>query len=135
MRIRELFEAPEVVDRPPVHQQQEVPLHVPGGATVVILNDPVTPFEVVIEAVVAGTGLSPDEAARRVHHSHREGWSPVASYASVDMAETVASRIEQHARGNTRYDHYRPNIPHQGRRGFNGPWPLACEVMDADQAQ
>jgi ATP-dependent Clp protease adapter protein ClpS len=135
MRIRELFEAPEVVDRPPVHQQQEVPLHVPGGATVVILNDPVTPFEVVVEAVMHGTGLSADETIRRVNHSHREGWSPVASYASVDMAETVASRIEQHARGNTRYDRYRPHIPHQGRQGFNGPWPLACEVMDADQAR
>lgn len=133
MKIRELFESPEVVDRPPVRQQQEVPLHVPGGATVVILNDPVTPYEVVVEAVVAGTGLSADEAARRVHHTHREGWSPVASYASVDMAETVARRIEQHARSNNRYDHYRPYIPYRGRRGYNGEWPLTCEVMDADQ--
>ena len=59
----------------------------------------------------------------------------MASYASRDMAETVANRIEQHARANTNYDHYRPHIPHMGRRGFNGPWPLATEVMDADQAQ
>lgn len=137
MRLRELFEAPEpdvidrppTTDRPPVQQRQEVPLYVPGGATVVIMNDDVTPYEVVIEAVVHGTGLSPAEASRRVNQSHREGWAPVASYGSRDIAETVANRIEQHARSNNRYDHYRPLIP------YNGPWPLAAEVLDADQAQ
>ena len=34
----------EVLDREKVTQKQEVPLHIPGGATVVVLNDHVTPF-------------------------------------------------------------------------------------------
>jgi ATP-dependent Clp protease adapter protein ClpS len=126
MKVREIIiEQPEVVDRPPVRQREEVPLHVPGGATVVILNDPVTPAEVVVEAVVHGTGLSPDEAWRRVNRAHQGGWAPVASYASYDLAETVAERIMAHARNNTNYDHYRQFVRHQG------PWPLTAEVTEA----
>jgi len=128
MRIKEIVkEAGEVVDRPPVKQNQEVPLHVPGGATVMILNDPVTPAEVVIEAVVYGTGLNPGEAERRVRQAHEGGWAPVASYANRDVAETVANKIETHARNNTRYDRYRQYV------GYFEPWPLAAEVMDAEQ--
>ena len=133
MRIQELVEAPvdtdddTVVDRPTVRQRQEVPLYVPGGFTVVILNDPVTPFEVVVEAVVAVTRLSFGEAARRVHHAHGQGWAAVASYSSRDVAEEVAYRIEQHAQNNTDYDHYKRMIPHRG------PWPLTTDVMDASQ--
>jgi ATP-dependent Clp protease adapter protein ClpS len=129
MRLREFIgEAGEVIDRPPVRQPTEqVPLHVPGGATVMILNDDVTPAEVVIEAVMYGTGLPQDEASRRVFRAHQGGWCPVASYASRDMAETVANKIETHARANTRWDRYRPLIP------FNEPWPLTAEVMDAEQ--
>lgn len=125
----------EVIDRPPVHQREEVPLHVPGGSTVIILNDPVTPFEVVVEAVVFGTRLSMDEAIRRVNHTHQNGWAAVASYASRDMAETVANRIEQHARSNTKYDNYRAHIPYQGRVGYYDEWPLTAEVMDAGEAR
>lgn len=136
MNIRELINIveageAEVIDRPPVHQRppeqqrQEVPLHLPGGWTVVILNDPVTPFEVVIEAIVAATRLSPDEAVRRMHKAHTQGWAAVASYASKDMAETIADRIMRHAQSNDRYDRYRPHIP------YHDPWPLHAEVMEA----
>lgn len=133
MRLREITEAEDVIDRTPVKKKEEVPLHVPGGATVVVLNDPVTPFEVAVEAVMAGTGLSEAEATRRMMAAHRGGHAPVASYASRDLAETVANKIEQHARSNKRYDQYRPHIPYMGRSGYTGPWPLSCEVMDADQ--
>lgn len=126
MKIRELFEN-QTIDRSPVQQNQEVPLHVPGGATVMILNDNVTPAEVVIEAVMYATKLSLEEAERRVFQAHTDGWTPVASYASRDVAETVANKIEQHARQNTRYDHYRQFV------GYHEPWPLAAEVMDAEQ--
>jgi ATP-dependent Clp protease adapter protein ClpS len=124
MRLDEI--QPDVIDTPAIHQQ-EVPIHLPGGATVMILNDDVTPAEVVIEAVVYGTGLSPAEAESRVLRAHQGGWAPVASYASRDLAETVANKIETHARNNTRYDHYRQYVNHRG------PWPLSAEVMDAEQ--
>jgi len=126
MRIDEIDQI--VIDRPPVQKKEEVPLHRPGGATVMILNDEYTPAEVVVEAIVAGTGLSPEEAMRRMMKAHTDGWVPIASYATRDMAETVASKIEQHARSNTRYDHYRKYM-----KNFQGPWPLSCEVMDADE--
>jgi ATP-dependent Clp protease adapter protein ClpS len=136
MRLYEITESPidtdddTVIDRPTVRQRQEVPLYVPGGFTVVILNDNVTPFEVVVEAVVAGTRLSPGEAARRVHQAHGQGWAPVASYSNRDIAETVASNIENHAAANTNYDHYKA----MQRPPHRGPWPLTCDVMDAEQA-
>jgi len=124
-----VIDRPPVIDKPPVQQKKEVPLYIPGGATVVIMNDNVTPFEVAVEAVVHGTGLSIDEASRRILNAHRNGWSPVASYGSRDIAETVADKIMSHAQNNNRYDEYRPLIPH------NGPWPLQAEVLDADQSQ
>ena len=117
----------DVLDREKVTQKQEVPLHVPGGATVVVLNDHVTPFEVAVEAVVAGTGLSTGEAAKRMMKAHTQGWAAVASYASKDVAESIAEKIMQHARSNTNYDQYRRFT------GHNGPWPLHAEVMDAEQ--
>ena len=120
-------EADNVIDRPPVKQNKEVPLHVPGGATVMILNDPVTPAEVVIEAIVYGTGLSSAEAFKRMMQAHQGGWAAIAAYGSRDLAETVASKIENHARSNTKYDHYRKIVKH------SGPWPLAVEVMDSQQ--
>lgn len=123
----EVIDRPPVLDRPPVHQHQDVPLHLPGGFTVVILNDPVTPMEVVVEAVVAATRLSPDEAIRRMSRAHTQGWAAIASYASKDMAETIADRIMRHAQNNTKYDHYRPHIP------YNDPWPLHAEVMEAGE--
>lgn len=116
-----------VLDREKVTQKQEVPLHVPGGATVVVLNDHVTPFEVAVEAVVAATGLSESEAAKRMMKAHTQGWAAVAAYANKDVAETIADRIMRHARGNTNYDHYRRLVKH------TGPWPLTAEVMDAEQ--
>jgi ATP-dependent Clp protease adapter protein ClpS len=126
----DLIENAEVVDRPPVRQQQEVPVNLPGGFTVMILNDNMTPAEVVVEAIVASTGLSESEATKRMMRAHRGGWAPIASYASKDMAETVADRMMRHAQQNTNYDHYRRH-PHF--RNFNGPWPLTAEVRDAQQ--
>src|SRR5271167_199009 len=117
----------DVIDRTPTQQRKEVPLHVPGGATVVVLNDKVTPFEVVIEAIMHGTRLSEAEATRRMMAAHKNGWAAVASYGSRDLAETVAHNIEEHAAHNPNYDHYKPHVPHKG------PWPLTCEVLDADQ--
>ena len=117
----------DVLDREKVTQKQEVPLHVPGGATVVVLNDHVTPFEVAVEAVVAATGLSTSEASKRMMRAHTQGWAAVAAYANRDIAETIAAKIMQHARSNTNYDQYRRFT------GHTGPWPLHAEVMDAEQ--
>ena len=126
----EIIENGEVVDRPPVHHQAEVPLHIPGGSTVMVLNDDKTPAEVVVEAIVHGTGMSPEDAFKRMMRAHRGGWAPIAAYSSKDLAETVADRIMRHAQQNTNSDHYRAH-PHF--RNFRGPWPLTVEVMDADQ--
>lgn len=128
MRINELVEEIDL-DDVRVTSRQEVPLYVPGGATVVVLNDNHTPFEVVIEAIVAATNLSEGEAARRMMQAHQQGWSPVASYPTRDIAETVASNIENHAANNDRYEMYKRV------QNWRGPWPLTCDVMDADQAR
>jgi len=96
----------------------------PGGATVVILNDNVTPVEVVIEAIMAATSLSESEAYQKMITAHTGGWSAIKSYPSVDQAETVATNIQVHAENNTRYDHYRASSNHKG------PWPLTTDVMD-----
>jgi len=48
----------------------ELPLQEPGGFTVVLLNDHVTPAEVVIEAVMAATGFSESKAVERVMAAH-----------------------------------------------------------------
>ena len=124
-RYIDIIREAEVLDRERTAQQ--VPLQIPGGVTVVVLNDPVTPFEVAVEAVAAATRLSPEESARRMMAAHRGGWAAVAAYANRDVAETVADRIMQHARANDRYDQYRQYVRHQG------PWPLTAEVMDAEQ--
>lgn len=115
------------IEKPPVVKSKDAPAEVPGGATVMIMNDPVTPAEVVVEAIMYGTGLSKAAAMKRMMHAHRNGWVPIASYANKDIAESVASKIENHASNNKNYDHYRPYVKH------NGPWPLAVEVMDAQQ--
>lgn len=123
----------EIVDTPTRAKVKVAePVYRPGGATVVILNDDYTPFEVVIEAIVASTNLSESEATKRMMAAHNKGWSPIASYASKDVAESVAAKIEAHARSNKNYDHYRQH-PHFKKFG-NGPWKLAAEVMDADAA-
>jgi ATP-dependent Clp protease adapter protein ClpS len=132
MKLSELTDAPEKVLNPTKASEPE-PVYRPGGATVVILNDDYTPFEVVIEAIVASTNLSVSEATKRMHAAHTKGFSPIASYASRDVAETVAENIMKHARANRHYDHYRAH-PHFRRLG-NQPWPLQAEVMDADQAK
>ena len=122
-----LIENNQVLDKPPLKQKEEVPLHIPGGATVMILNDSITPAEVVVEAIVATTGMSPGVAHERMMRAHRGGWAPIASYSNKDIAETVADKIMRHARANTSYDHYRRYVRH------TGPWPLQAEVMDAEQ--
>jgi len=128
MKVYEIFEDVEL-DRPPVVDKEDAPLYVPGGATVVVLNDPTTPFEVVIEAIMAGAGLSKFAATKRMMQAHRGGWSAVASYPTRDIAETIASRIEEHAAANTNYDHYKM------LNGHRGPWALTCDVMDAEDAR
>lgn len=132
MKFRELTEN-EVLTRPPV-QPKEIELDKPGGFNVCVLNDNVTPAEVVVEAIMAAVGLSKDAAMKRMLRAHRKGWHVVATYASKDIAETIADRIMQHAQGNKNYDHYRthPSIPasHPIKK-HNGPWPLTAEVMEA----
>ena len=131
MRIDEL----EIVDRPPVKQPKEIELDKPGGFNVVLLNDSVTPYEVVLEALRSVLGLTEQNAYRRMMRAHRGGWHVVATYASADVAETVAERLMAHCRGNTNYDHYRtmrgiPQYP-RGPGGFQGPWPTQFDVMEA----
>ena len=119
----------QVKDRDPKlkNKPAEVPLHIPGGSTVCIRNDSQTLHTVVVEAVMAGTGLSEGEATKRMNQAHLNGLAPVACYASRDVAESVATKIEQHARNNHRYDNIKP---YAGLK--NGePWPLSCEVLDA----
>jgi ATP-dependent Clp protease adapter protein ClpS len=128
MKIHELTEE-TVLDRPPTTDKQDAPLYIPGGATVVVFNDDNTPFEVVIEAIVAATKLSPSEAAKRMMQAHSQGWSPIASYPTRDIAETVSSNIEHHAAINDRYDEYKII------QNWRGPWPLTCDVMDAEDAR
>lgn len=129
MSIRKLIDLVEgettVLDRPPVQKKEEVPLHIPGGSTVIVLNDNFTPFEVAVEAVVYATGLSAGEAANRMMAAHSGGGAPVACYQSYDIAEAVADKIVQHARNNKDYDHYRQFMT------WKGPWPLHAEVLDA----
>lgn len=130
-RIRKLagLQENEVLDRIRQASKQSAPVHLPGGWTVLVLNDDITPFEVAVEAVMAVIGLPRDEAERRMMAAHRGGGHPVASYASKDVAETKAERIMAHARANRNYDHYR-RYTNRGR-GWNEPWPLHAEVMEA----
>ena len=126
--LNELEVKDPTVKNTPAANTEEIPLNQPGGFNVVILNDPVTPAEVVAEAVAAAVGIDIDVAWERMESAHRSGWAVVATYAQSDIAETVADRIMQHARANRRYDRYRPHIP---PRGYFDPWPLAAEVMEA----
>jgi ATP-dependent Clp protease adapter protein ClpS len=138
----------DILDKERVTQKQEVPLHAPGGAggriggkqgvaaaapggaTVVVFNDNITPYEVAVEAIASATGLSEAEAASRMMKAHTQGWAPVAAYANKDVAESVADKIMRHAQQNTGYDHYRS---HPQLKNFRGPWPLHAEVLDAQQ--
>lgn len=102
----------------------------PGGYTVVILNDGLTPAEVVVEAISSATGLSESEAYSKMMSAHKGGWAAIKSYPTLDIAETVADKIMRHAGNNTKYDHYR-SLPHFKK--FSGPWPLHAEVLDSSQ--
>lgn len=113
-----------VIDRPVV-APTETPTDKPGGATVILLNDPVTPFQVVQEALMYGAALSSSEAAAVMMKTHNKGWFPVATYASADLATTVAEKIMTHARNNKGHEGYRRILNH------TGPWPLTADVMDA----
>lgn len=133
-RLAGLQEA-EVLDRPPVKQPQEIELDKPGGFNVVLLNDKVTPYEVVVEALMSVLGLSHQGAMKRMMRAHRGGWYVVATYASSDVAETMADRLTMHCRSNKNYDRYRsmPGVPRypNGPGGYQGPWPTTFEVMEA----
>jgi ATP-dependent Clp protease adapter protein ClpS len=135
MRFKEFISELEVVDRPPAKSTKEIPMNKPGGFNVVLLNDKITPGEVVIDAVMSVLGLSSAEATRRVMKAHKGGWHVVATYASADVAETKAELLMAHCRGNKNYDHYRtmPGIPKypNGPGGFHGPWPTTFDVMEA----
>ena len=130
MRIHEVITEAEVMEPVKTPQAKEKPADKPGGFTVMILNDGMTPAEVVIEAIVSATGMSSDDAFSKMMRAHQGGWAAIKSYASKDMAETVAHNIMRHAQQNNNYDHYRAH-PHF--RNFKGPWPLTAEVMDASQ--
>jgi ATP-dependent Clp protease adapter protein ClpS len=135
VRFKEFISELEVVDRPPVRGVKEIPLNKPGGFNVVVLNDLVTPGEVVIEAMMSVLGLPRAEAMRRVMKAHKGGWAVCATYASADVAETKAELLMAHCRRNTNWDEYRtaPGIPRypNGPGGFKGPWPTTFEVMEA----
>lgn len=115
----------ELIDLKDKTGVKEVPIDKPGAFNVMILNNHVTPFEVVVEALMAGIGLSEAEATKRMMRAHKTGWAAVAAYASSDVAETVASKIERSANTNDRYEKYRKFNKHKG------PWPLDTEVMEA----
>lgn len=124
-----------VLKSPPVIQQKEIPLDDPTGWNVVLLNDPVTPFEVVIEALQTVLRITRDEAYRRMMKAHRSGWHVVATYGSEDIAETIRLKLETSCKNNKNYDHYRtmPGVPRypRGPGGFSGPWPTQFDVMKA----
>lgn len=106
--------------------EKEIELNKPGGFNIMILNNPVTPFEVVVEALMSVLGLSESQAYKRMMRAHKGGWSCVATFGSKDIAETKATAIERAAAKNTNYDHYRQFTK------FKDPWPLDVEVMEAD---
>jgi len=139
MKLHELHENETIEKDPDLKkgtppEEKEIELDKPGGFNICVLNDPVTPAEVVVEALMFVLGLSQAAAMRRMMRAHKNGWHVVATYASKDIAETKAAQIMAHARSNTNYDHYRthPMIPptHPIKR-HNGPWPLTAEVMEA----
>ena len=107
--------------------EKELPLNDPSGWNVMIMNNNVTPAEVVVEAIMAAVKISQGEAMKRMMAAHQNGWVAVAAYGSKDMADTVASKIESHAHNNKSYDHYRQFTKHVG------PWPLDTEVMKAGE--
>jgi ATP-dependent Clp protease adapter protein ClpS len=113
----------EVLDRQA--SSKEVELNKPGSFNVCILNDPVTPGMLVLEAIVHVIKISPAEAMRRVMTAHRGGWAVVATYSSKDVAETKASLLEDYVRNDKKYDDY-----HQ-YTGHAGAWPFTVEVMEA----
>lgn len=125
MKVNELLTEVETVDKKP--SAKEVPIDKPGGFNVMVLNNDVTPGQVVVEALMHGIGITAEEAIKRMMKIHKTGWSAVAAYASRDLAETVANKIEKHAAGNTRYDAARQ------LNGHKGPWPLDTEVMEAGE--
>lgn len=108
----------------------EVPDKKPGGWTVMILNDNMTPAEVVVDAIVDVIGMSASEAYRKMMQAHEGGWAAIKSYGSKDLAETKAEALMAHARANDKYEQYRRH-PHF--RNFQGPWPLTAEVMEAGE--
>lgn len=125
MKLAEVEAPTKTPAKVPEKQKQEFPLYVPGGFTVIVYNDHVTPAEVAAEAISHGTGMPLELAYERMFKAHNQGIVDVAAYGSKDVAESVANKIEQHARGNQRYDHYRAHVKHQG------PWPLKTDVMDS----
>jgi ATP-dependent Clp protease adaptor protein ClpS len=129
--IRELIDILEDIATmaPPVGKvfPKNPPAELPKGFNVVILNDNYTPFDVVIDSLVAGVPLSPDEAERRMLASHRNGEAAVAAYASKDIAETVAGRIMDHAKADKKGKYARARAEHRGPMEC----PLTAEVREA----
>lgn len=126
MKLNEIHGVDVLTAPPKVHTNDEEDKK-PGGATVMVLNDPITPGMLVLEAIVSATGLSQAEAMKRVMKAHQGGWAAIETYASKDMAETVAKKILDYVHSDTKYDDYRQFTNHKG------PWPLAVEVVDAEQ--
>lgn len=107
--------------------EKEIPLNDPSGWNVMIMNNNVTPAQVVVEALMAAVKISAGEAMKRMMAAHKNGWVAVAAYGSKDMADTVASKIEMHAQQNKNYEMARQFNKHKG------PWPLDTEVMKAGE--
>lgn len=131
----QILEDLKVVTGKPTFGAEEIPLNDPTGWNINLLNDTVTPFEVVVEALISVLGLSQSEAFKRMMAAHKGGWITVATYSSQDIAETKAQRLESHSRNNANYDHYRilPGVPKfpNGPGQFTGIWPVSFEIMKA----
>jgi ATP-dependent Clp protease adapter protein ClpS len=125
MDFRKLLNELEVLDRPPAKAAQEIELNKPGGFNVVVLNDPHTPGELVVEAIVKIVRISPSAARKRMMRAHRGGWSVIATYANGDIAETIASQLTTYCRTNKDYD-WAKEI-----QNWRGDWPTTFEVMEA----
>jgi len=114
----------EIVDIEKKSKVSDAPVEKPPGWNVVILNDDTTPAEVVVEAIVDSTDLTPHQAIERMMTAHSGGWAVIKSYHSADVAEQVAHNIQVHAENNTKYDHYKEHLGHKG------PWPLTTDIQE-----
>lgn len=65
----------ELLDHDTKSKSKEEELNAPGCYNVYILNNDVTPFDVVFEALVEAANLNPGDAFARLLTAHTKGWS------------------------------------------------------------